>query len=248
MEIKIVVATHKPYPMPEEALYLPVQAGAACHERLDYTGDDSGENISVRNGLYCELTALYWAWKNLPAEVLGLCHYRRYFQEPGEKRVLTERTLAAIMERTPVILPKKRNYLIETGESQFVHAHGAAAMEALRGVVSRQYPAYRDAFERSLGRTSGHRFNMLIMRRDLSDAYCEWLFGVLSATEARLGDVPPRMMGYLSERLIDAWIETEGLPYRELPVFLTEKENWAKKGSAFLLRKLRGTAARSENH
>ena len=48
MNIKIVVAAHKPYPMPEGEIYLPVQAGAACHERLSYQGDDAGENISEK--------------------------------------------------------------------------------------------------------------------------------------------------------------------------------------------------------
>jgi hypothetical protein len=100
MEIRIIVAAHKPYPMPEEQLYLPVQAGAGCHARLAFTGDDSGDNISARNGLYCELTALYWAWKNLHADAIGLCHYRRYFQEPGKKRILTENTLAGLLEKT----------------------------------------------------------------------------------------------------------------------------------------------------
>ena len=51
------------------------------------------------------------------------------------------------------------------------------------------------------------------------------------------------MMGYLSERLLDAWILTERMPYRELRVYHTEKENWLVKGGAFLLRKIRGAKA-----
>ena len=63
MEIKIIVATHKPYTMPTGEMYVPVQAGAAVNPRLPYRGDDSGDQISGRNDRYCELTALYWAWK-----------------------------------------------------------------------------------------------------------------------------------------------------------------------------------------
>ena len=240
MNIKIVVATHKQYPMPEEKMYLPVQAGAAVHERLGYQGDDAGDGISETNGVYCELTALYWAWKNLNAEAVGLCHYRRYFQEPGEKTPLREETLCRLMNETPVILPKKRNDYIETGESQFVHAHGRESLDALRGTLKDLYPAYLPAFDQSMAKTSGHRFNMFIMRREQFDSYCEWLFDILFETEKRLGTPTPRMMGYLSERLLDAWIETGKIPYRELGVYHTERENWLVKGGNFLLRKIRG--------
>ena len=242
MEFRIVVATHKEYPMPDDSMYLPVHAGSAGHAKLPYAGDDSGEQISSRNDIYCELTALYWAWKNLPADALGLCHYRRYFQEPGKKQILTEETLRKLMQETSVILPKKRNYFIETGESQFVHAHGAENLEVLREVLKDRYPEYQEAFNESMGRTSGHRFNMMIMRRQMLDVYCGWLFDVLFETEKRMEKVPPRMMGFLAERLMDAWLETEKVPFLELPVYHTEKENWVKKGSMFLMRKLRGGA------
>lgn len=241
MDIKIVVATHKVYDMPSEPPYLPVQAGAATHVRLDYAGDDTGENISDKNDTYCELTALYWAWKNLPADAIGLCHYRRYFQEPGQKQPVSEATLEKLLAQMPVILPKKRNYWIETGESQFVHAHGQAPLDVLRPVLRDRYPAYLPAFDASMARTKGHRFNMLLMRREPFDAYCAWLFDILFETERRMAEVPPRMMGFLAERLLDAWVETENVPYRELTVYHTERTNWLKKGGAFLLRKVKGS-------
>ena len=235
-----MVATHKAYPMPDDAVYLPVQAGAALHPRLDYAGDDSGVNISARNDQYCELTALYWAWKNLDADAVGLCHYRRYFKQPGAKRPADAAALEALLKEVPVMLPKKRDYFIETGTSQFVHAHGQAPLDALRAVLRERQPRFLPAFDRSMARTKGHRFNMLVMRKVQLDAYCEWLFGILFEAERRLGAPQPRMMGFLAERLLDAWIETEGLPYRELPVYHTEKVNWLKKGGAFLLRKVKG--------
>ena len=92
-----------------------------------------------------------------------------------------------------------------------------------------------------MGRTAGHRFNMMIMRRKELDAYCAWLFSILFETEKRLNPPAPRMMGYLAERLLDAWIETENMPYKELKVYRTEKENWLVKGGGFLLRKIRGS-------
>lgn len=80
MNIKILVAAHKLCEMPKSDVYLPVQVGKALHPDLDlgYQPDNEGENISEKNPYYSELTAIYWAWKNLKADYIGLVHYRRY--------------------------------------------------------------------------------------------------------------------------------------------------------------------------
>ena len=78
--IKILIALHKQYEVPNSDIYLPVQVGVEGKEKiLDYQPDNEGENISSKNPYYCELTALYWAWKNLKADYIGLTHYRRHF-------------------------------------------------------------------------------------------------------------------------------------------------------------------------
>ena len=243
VRIKLIVAAHKEYRMPEDPLYLPVQAGSALHEALGYTGDDSGENISEKNPFYCELT---WAWKNLDADAVGLCHYRRHFagKRFGDKweRILTTRQADALLQHASVVLPVKRNYFIETGYSQYVHAHHREDLERTREVLAERWPDYVAAFDRTLRRTTGHRFNMFIMRRDVLDRYCSWLFDVLFAVEERLdisaySDYDRRVFGFLGERLLDVWIETNGAEYVECPVIHMESQHWLKKGTAFLKRK-----------
>ena len=78
--IKIIVAAHKKYQMPQEKIYMPVQVGAEGKNSINgYVQDNVGNNISIKNPYFCELTGLYWAWKNLDADYIGLVHYRRYF-------------------------------------------------------------------------------------------------------------------------------------------------------------------------
>ena len=81
MDIKILVASHKKAEMPEDSMYLPVHVGRALYpdREFGYQSDAEGDNISIKNPYYCELTALYWAWKNLKADYVGLAHYRRHF-------------------------------------------------------------------------------------------------------------------------------------------------------------------------
>ncbi len=246
-DLKVVVATHKPYAIPQDEVFLPVQAGAALHDSLPYQSDDEGESISRLNGNWCELTVLYWAWKNLPADYLGLMHYRRYLgrgrQAAGREQLMRE------LEKAPVLLPKKRNYWIESNQSQYVHAHGEDSLLALKAVMEERCPEYLPAFERSLRRTSGHRFNIFVMRRDLADAYCQWLFGLLFALEERIAGTEteiPRLYGFLSERMLDCWLEKNQLAYREMPVYNTEPQHWGKKIYHFLKRKLTYTADKAE--
>lgn len=249
--LKIIVALHKHYEVKRDNAYLPVQVGAsAANQAMDYQRDDQGQSISQKNSLYCELTGLYWAWKNLPAEALGIVHYRRYLGHPSRHRpwidhwaqIATGEELAQMLRETWVLLPKKRHYVIESREGQFIHAHGKPAMDVLRMVMKERSAQYLPAFERTMGRTSGHSFNIFVMRRELCDAYCTWLFDTLFEVEAFMRknmpqEIKPRLFGYLAERMLDCWIETNGYSYIELPIVNMEKQNRLKKGTAFLIRR-----------
>lgn len=246
MNIQIIVATHKHYPMPADPMYLPVQAGRAIHPALDYTGDDTGDSISSRNESYCELTALYWAWKNLNADYIGLCHYRRYFAQSafGSKwqRILTGEQAARLLEQADVLLPAERNYWIESNYSQYAHAHHAKDLDCTREIIARLCPDYLAAFDTVMARTHGHRFNMLVMRRDLLDRYCNWLFNILFELERQVdmngySANDRRVMGFIAERLLDVWLEIEQPRCRDLPVVNMESQHWPRKIAAFLLRK-----------
>ena len=250
MNLKILVATHKPCRLPKGDVFLPIQVGAANHLHLPgMQRDDTGDSISFKNPHYCELTALYWGWKNLDVDYLGLCHYRRYFAVRtlrGSKwnRIADRETLERAIG-SGIILPKKRRYFIETNYSQYAHAHHACDLDMTRCILAERWPTYLPAFDRVMRRTSGHRFNMFVMRRDILDVYCSWLFDVLFELEARL-DIrdyntnDARVFGFVSERLLDVWLETIGATYTELPVVFTEKQNWINKGGAFLKRKFMG--------
>lgn len=248
-EAKLVVACHKPYWHCADPVYCYVEAGTALHDAPmpDMLHDNTGDHISEKNETFCELTVLYWAWKNLKEPYLGLCHYRRFFakQRLGDRRerILTGNALEEYLKTTDVILPKKRHYWIETNYSQYIHAHHRQDLDTTREILKKVYPEYLPAYDHNMARTSGHRFNMLLMKKDILDRYCTWLFDVLFQLEAEL-DISyysrkdRRVFGYVSERLLDVWLETNQIPYRELPVVNLERQNWLKKGGMFLLRKL----------
>ena len=258
MDIKIIIATHKTYWMPDDPMYIPVHVGAEGKTDsfgvpldLGYVKDNTGDNISSKNVNYCELTGLYWAWKNLDAEYIGLAHYRRHFSSSSNPfidkkiRVINHLLLKKILEEAGVdiLLPNPRNYWIETNYSQYAHAHHAIDLDTTREIIAEKYPEYTSVWDSNMKCTTGHRFNMFIMKKEKFDEYCTWIFDVLFELERRL-DISSynrndsRVFGFVSERLLDIWLGTKGYRYKNIPYVFMESQNWFIKGLNFLKRKI----------
>lgn len=244
--IKIVVAAHKPYWMPDDPMYVPVQVGAVGKESIPgFWRDDEGDNISAKNPRYCELTALYWAWKNLDADYIGLAHYRRYFAGSGERSVLTKSDAIGFLSKAPIVLPRKRHYVIETVGNHYAHTFDKAHLEITRQSLQEMAPADVSAFDEHLEARSAHIWNMFIMRRDILDQWCSWLFPILENIETRIDfkEMTPfeeRVVGRVAERLLDPWLEMRGFCSSECSVTSMERTNWIEKGSSFLAAKFFG--------
>lgn len=251
MDIKILVATHKKYWMPDDDVYLPIHVGREGKEDIGYIGDNIGDNISDKNANYCELTGLYWAWKNLKCDYIGLCHYRRYFAsknlhtsntEKRKKVVSHRKDYEKLLQEYDVILPVKRNYYVETVRSQYEHAHNNRDLDEAEKIVAELYPEYNEAFEKVMSRKKLHILNMLVMKKTLFDEYCSWLFSILFELEKRINIssynlYEARVFGFISERLFNVWLEKQQLKVKEVPVINLEKVNWVRKIYKFLKRK-----------
>ena len=248
MKIRVIVAAHKAYRMPKDSMYLPLHVGKAGKNlELGFQGDNTGDNISAKNPSFCELTGIFWAWKNLDADYVGLAHYRRQFtmlKGTSDRRdVLTLDQAQLLFANVDVLLPNRRNYWIETNYSQYVHAHHKEDLDETRKIIEEKYPAYIPAYDKSMKKTTGHRFNMFIMKKDLADAYCAWLFDILFELEKRL-DISSynkndqRVFGFVSERLLDVWLMTNNIKSKDIPYIFLEKENWITKGINFIMRKI----------
>ena len=260
--VKIIVATHKKYQMPSDKMYIPLHVGAAgkvdaCGNPLDlgYQKDNTGDNISGKNASFCELTGLYWAWKNLDADYIGLAHYRRHFgvkTKDWEKGVLTYKQLESLIEKYQVFVPRKRRYYIETLYSHYAHTHYAEHLDLTRNIIAEKYPEYLESYDEVIRHTYGYMFNMMIMSKNNMDAYCSWLFGILFELEKRIGTpelsgFQGRFYGRVSEIIFNVWLDEQiksgklsKAQVKELPYFHVEKINWAKKGTAFIKAKFIG--------
>lgn len=246
--VKVIVAAHKPYEMPSDKMYFPVHVGAYGKKSIGYQRDDEGENISSLNPYFCELTGLYWAWKNLAEDYIGLVHYRRLFTMNGH--ILTESDIRPYLGKIKVFTPTKRKYYIETLKSHYDHTHYPEHLDVTKSVVKKLYPEYLNAYEKAISRRWGYMFNMMIMKKELLNDYCTCLFNILNEVFKQIDttDYPSftkRYVGRMSEILFNVWLEkkisTGELKSSELKELKCNvEENWMVKIPAFLKAKFFG--------
>lgn len=236
MKIEVYVATQKEIKIPLDSCYKPIFVGAALKDeetvkQLKYLNDATGSNISDKNRSFCELTALYWMWKNSKADVVGLAHYRRYLCETGKLRdteaILSEQQISKYMSEYDVILPKKE-CLLGKVRRHYGYLQHVEDYDRLRDIIRSKYPDYVDAFDQISDQDEIYICNMFIGKKASVDSYCQWLFDILFELEKQT-DISEydanekRIFGYLSERLFNVWLLKNRMKVKEVYLLNTEE-------------------------
>lgn len=242
---KIVVAFHKPYPHSNDPLFLNLHVGKKnSGKELGMTGDDSGDSISELNPSFCELTGLYWVWKHVELnEPIGLSHYRRYFNfEPSlwqrfkkqqvakasqfdfEKLAADHRAhIESSLKEHDIILAKATN-LKESIKAHYLHSHVGADWETMEAVLRERSPEFDLSFFEKTQKL--HEFNMFVCSATQFEVYMNWLFGILFEVNQRIkiSDHPyqKRVIGFLSERLLNLYVHHNRFRVKEVPVYFLD--------------------------
>ena len=252
VKIDLLMVTHKPisYKIPDNCKKIQVNCANTGEHWDGYIHDDDGENISLKNPNYCELTALYWAWKNSKADIVGLCHYRRFFT--GSDRVLyhtfnlvTEKKLLqqGITNEQIEEYLKENDIIIGmpyaphptpcyTILCNYCYENDIAIM---RDVIAQKFPDYLEACDEIFQDKNVSYFNMMICKKEFCDEYCRWLFAVLSEVEARVDlstyDIQhKRIYGYLAEILINIYLCKNKvlIKYVRIAKYIAEMDEYSK--------------------
>lgn len=236
--IKLLVSVYKDKANSIGDFIIPVSSGAEKYKDKDYLPmkDNTGANISVKNDSYCELTVMYWAWKNLEYDVCGLMHQRRYF-DFGSKNIYAydrqnklkkpykiydipdEKTLAKIhadydsisklTDKYELIAPLREN-IYQSMRSQYDEndRNGFDDISLMCEIIEEKYPEYLPSAKKYLDGHFAYYCNMFIMHRRIFDDYCEWLFDILSEFEKRKPQQlkAPRECGKIGERLFGVYM------------------------------------------
>ena len=159
-----------------------------------------------------------------------------------KKQIASESELLTILEKYDVILPRKRNYFIESIYSHYQHAHHIKDLDLTRDVIIELQPEYLESFDAVMQGRKLHLYNMFVMPSEKASEYCHWLFSILFELEQRIDitqydNYQKRVFGFIAERLFNVWILYNQLNVKYLPVVNLDGENLIKKGLNLLKRK-----------
>lgn len=219
MRTTIYVCTHKDFIPPPDTIYQPLQVGAALHKDLGFLRDDTGDNISVQNPYYSELTGLYWIWKNdTDSDIIGIAHYRRFLLNES-KALYTGDEICHILQSYDFITTKLLT-LDYSYYDAFGGKHHRGDLDVLAEVIRQYRPSYYEDFTEIIHQNRTFFGNMFLMKRKLYAQYMEFLFPVLFAAQKQIdmtgyNNYQKRLYGFFSEVLLYVWTKHNHLRYWE---------------------------------
>lgn len=218
----------------------PVQCGAALNPPVAGAApDNTGDNISEKNREYCELTAHYFAWKNVQSDYYGFCHYRRLLcadenvkkpylalkSRPNSSLLGSEDFWKTIIPKYDIIIPKAEDMGLPCKEHYCTAKHHFSEdLELFMRILKEKAPELFETAEEYLGQNRQYFCNMFIMNRQHFFRYCEMLFSVLEEfdkVKTIHGDFQSdRTDGYLGELftgIYTVYCRKQGAVIKELP-------------------------------
>lgn len=253
--VKLLICYHKPATLFKDEIFTPIHVGRANARKkatpgdenyqwmLDnMIGDDTGENISERNGCYNEMTSLYWAWKNYDKlgnpDYIGLMHYRRHFVFREDEKIVynienfDEESYLREINYSPekvYNMLEGCDFITHIGKvinvyNHYIENHRQEDLDLAVDIMLEKYPEYKEITKEYFAGDYSNFCNMFIMNKKLFFQYCEWIFDILEEFEKRV-DVSEKRF-FISERLTGIFIAKlmadKSLKYKVLPISFIE--------------------------
>lgn len=244
--MQIYSCYHKPYQQIESEIVIPIHVGKSLsNQDLGFVCDNTEDNISEKNPHFCELTATYWIWKNVKADIVGLFHYRRFLNftnaetkvhkltsKFASKYGITKSNIKNLLKDYDLIVSKKVKVCETSVYDHYNQVHFGSDMDLVLDIIKQKYPSDYEIAENEL-KTNSQMFigNMLVANKQVFDVYAEWLFSILFEVEKQIqADVlqrdayQQRVYGFLAERLMGVFIAThKNLKVKQLPILFVEE-------------------------
>lgn len=231
MDIKIYQTFHKPFARDNDCKWI-VPIGVNGYTENNWLTDSLGDNISHLNKYYCELTTMYYVWKNQKHDYVGFYHYRRYLnynldntwvdfpftkinQDLGMIRYLTNdmqyNRMTRLLNVAPVITTFPFPVLPSIGEQYLgIHAEAAETWHLFLSLLQKDGhdPVMLHSYFRELSRCP--MYNTFVMRWDIFNDFCLNLFNLLDRITKKVkfpfNEYNNRYPGFIAERFLGYYL------------------------------------------
>lgn len=187
-KIKIIPVTRKSNSFPEIA---------QNYENLGFIDDDSQDSLSKYFGnsninyYFGDLTTLYWIWKNSTEENVGICQYRRFWDEDIE-----------IKDEDILYVPN--NVILYPNLQQQYYQHhpqfNAPILTRELSFKSNLSISY-DMIDSMWNQSIFYPYNMVRGSKKMFDKFCDILFEFLFALWEENNDILLSLTGYQSRSI-----------------------------------------------
>lgn len=243
MNVTIINTTFSDKPYYTGKNILPLQAGSR-RERI--LCDSTGTNISDKNDIYGDFTALYWAWKNLEdVDIIGLSQYRKYLSEYPKMPCsiyniscncflhcnYKPSLFIKLLNDCDIVVPKKIEIPISIKEQYLKFHPFPENLDVVTSTLEKLYPEavfHWNNYTNSYTLRNGYLF---ITKWETFCKICDWLYTILHEIENKLDltqftGYQRRVLGFIYERLVPVYIDTYHLRQKETPMYyITDYDN-----------------------
>ena len=204
----IYIIKHRKYNNPVPDGYVELGVG----DFFKYEDD----NINELNPYLNEVTGLYHIWKYAKEDIVGLCHYRRFFYYNNDYLKLDD--AEEILKHHDIIVAPKVNFNMTLYWQLRFEVEDSPTLDKYLQLFYNRVPEFKNYLQE-------YGFNnreMFVCKKELIDKYCEWLLPIIKPiTEQFIREdkgtkCNQRLVSHIIERLFSYWLRKENLNIYEM--------------------------------
>lgn len=250
MRVEVFQAFHRDFIKSDDADWIrKISVGGFRSSGLEAV---SGDNIEHLNPFYCEITTLYYMWKNSSADIQGLYHYRRYLNFIVEKKwnwrgqktirhkpknikflssPAQKEKIIESMRLFDVVLPLPE-FMDPNVKQQFVNACNQEIWDIFLNSLKDVKPEFVPHLKLFELNSYASMCNLFVAKRDFVDSYCKDLFPLLDHLWQKNKDrfsstFLNRYPGLLAERFLGLWLHVKRPKILYVPMaVISERKPW----------------------
>lgn len=237
-EVSIYILTHKKIIEDyDKSLYIPLLNGSALlTEDFGYLRDDTGKNVSKLNPYLAELTGEYWVWKNSQADIIGFCHYRRWFVKNIFLKKINIEDILTSLNEYDIILPQKTKYTqsvmneLDAARIKNPNYHPSKDdYNILKQYLKKNHPKYYKNYKHIMDGKEIYLNTIFIANKKLANQYFTWLFSIFNDLKGEIDFTKyskgnKRVFAFFCEILLSVFVKTNKLKIKEYPLHYTERK------------------------